>query len=194
MVVVSVVSPSLEQVGTTVVDKTKALLMASSTPTEAFRVIFDANHADIEAYCRRRAPEAMANDAVSETFLVAWRRLADVPAPPNTRLWLFGVARGVLGNLRRTETRQGHLHLRLVDEPTVSAASVDPSTEVVGDPSPVLDALATLSQDDQDVLTLVTWEGLSHAEAAHVLDCSANAVGIRLHRARQRLADALTKD
>lgn len=162
--------------------------------TEAFRSIFESNHRDIEAYCHRRVSEAAAHDAVSETFLVAWRRLDDIPAPPNDRLWLFGVARGVLANLRRGEARRDNLHLRLVNEPTSPVASLDPATEVVGEPSPVLDALDTLSQDDQDVLTLVTWEGLSHAEAAQVLDCSTNAVGIRLHRARQRLADALTKD
>ena len=165
--------------------------MTAANRTDAFRVIFDANFGDIDAYCRRRAPEQLAADAVSETFLVAWRRLDDIPVGADARLWLFGVARNTLANLRRGESRRDNLHLRLVTEP--AAASVDPSIEVVGEPSPVLDALGTLSSDDQDVLTLVTWEGLSHAEAGQVLDCSANAVGIRLHRARQRLADALTK-
>ncbi len=168
--------------------------MTATDRTEAFRTLFEANHRDLAAYCRRRAPEALANDAVSETFLVAWRRLDDIPPPPSSRLWLFGVARNALANLRRGEARRDHLHLRLVNEATASDAPLDPANQVVGDPSPVLDALATLSQDDQDVLTLVTWEGLSHVEAAQVLDCSTNAVGIRLHRARQRLADALTKD
>jgi RNA polymerase sigma-70 factor (ECF subfamily) len=48
-------------------------------------------------------------------------------------------------------------------------------------------ALQRLSFDDQEVLRLVAWEGLSHAEVAQVLQCSTNAVGIRVHRARQRL-------
>jgi RNA polymerase sigma-70 factor (ECF subfamily) len=37
----------------------------------------------------------------------------------------------------------------------------------------------------------VLWEELSHAEAAEVLGCSVNAVGVRLHRAKARLRDAL---
>ncbi len=168
--------------------------MTSQERTEAFRLLFDANYRDVEVYCRRRAPESLAGDAVSETFLTAWRRLEDIPAGSDARLWLFGVARNTLANLRRGANRRDHLHLRLVNEPAVSTAPLDPSIVVVGDPSPLSDALATLSPDDQDVLTLVTWEGLSHAEAATVLGCSTNAVGIRLHRARQRLADALTKD
>jgi RNA polymerase sigma-70 factor, ECF subfamily len=35
------------------------------------------------------------------------------------------------------------------------------------------------------------WEGLTHAETAHVLGCSTNAVAIRLHKARKRLQEEL---
>ncbi|MEZ5230087.1 MAG: RNA polymerase sigma factor [Acidimicrobiales bacterium] len=158
---------------------------------ERFRTIFDAYHHEVDAYCRRRVPESSAADAVSETFLTAWRRFDDLPAGAEAKLWLFGVARNVLANQRRSETRRDHLHLRLVGEPT--SPGTDLAEHVVGDPSPVLDALATLAPDDQDILTLITWEGLSHAEAARVLGCSTNAVAIRIHRARKRLADALTE-
>ncbi|MGL4174104.1 MAG: RNA polymerase sigma factor [Actinomycetota bacterium] len=55
----------------------------------------------------------------------------------------------------------------------------------------VRQVLATLRPDDQEILRLLTWEELSHAEAAVVLDCSVNAVAIRASRARQRFARAL---
>ena len=161
---------------------------------EVFRSIFDAHYRAVEMYCRRRASESMAGDAISEVFLTAWRRLDDIPPGPEAKLWLFGVARNTLANLHRSEARRNDLHLRLINEPTVSGAPLDPSIEVVGTASPVLDALDSLSPDDRDVLTMVTWDGLSHAEVARILGCSTNAVGIRIHRARQRLADALTKD
>ena len=35
---------------------------------------------------------------------------------------------------------------------------------------------------------MVTWDELSNEEAAEVLGCSKNALAIRLHRARRRLA------
>ncbi len=38
------------------------------------------------------------------------------------------------------------------------------------------------------MIHLVIWEGLTTGEAATVLDCSENAVRVRLHRARRRLA------
>jgi RNA polymerase sigma-70 factor, ECF subfamily len=37
----------------------------------------------------------------------------------------------------------------------------------------------------------VLWEELSHSEAGRVLDCSANAVAIRVHRAKGRLREVL---
>ena len=37
---------------------------------------------------------------------------------------------------------------------------------------------------------LVAWEQLSYAEAAQVLGCSPNAIGIRVHRARTRVREA----
>ncbi len=162
---------------------------------DAFRKLFEANHGDIAAYCQRRASAATANDAVSETFLIAWRRFDDIPAGPEARLWLFGVARRTLANLRRSDHRQTELRRRITTDAGGSPTTIaDPSDEVVGNPSRILDALATLDPDDQEALALVTWEGLSHAEAGLVLGCSANAFGVRIHRARRRLADALTKD
>jgi len=36
---------------------------------------------------------------------------------------------------------------------------------------------------------LVSWDGCTHAEAAQVLDCSVNAVALRLHKAKTRLRE-----
>jgi RNA polymerase sigma-70 factor (ECF subfamily) len=44
-----------------------------------------------------------------------------------------------------------------------------------------------LSDDDRELLLLVSWEGLSPSEAAKVLGISALATRSRLHRARRRL-------
>jgi RNA polymerase sigma-70 factor (ECF subfamily) len=44
---------------------------------------------------------------------------------------------------------------------------------------------------DVETLTLVTWHGLSIADAATVAGCSPRAFTVRLHRARRRLTDAL---
>jgi RNA polymerase sigma-70 factor (ECF subfamily) len=58
----------------------------------------------------------------------------------------------------------------------------------------VLAALATLKAADREALLLVHWEQLSYAEAAQVLGCSANAVGIRVHKAKARMRALLGEE
>ncbi len=76
-------------------------------------------------------------------------------------------------------------------------ATVDPpGAMAVPDPGPdpeVHAALAALPAGDQEVLRLWAWEGLTPSEIGVTLDVSANAVSIRLHRAKGRLADQLRK-
>jgi DNA-directed RNA polymerase specialized sigma24 family protein len=55
----------------------------------------------------------------------------------------------------------------------------------------LLAALGGLRPRDREALLLLYWEELSYAEAATALGCSANAVGIRVHRAKARLREAL---
>ena len=52
----------------------------------------------------------------------------------------------------------------------------------------MLNALSELRPADQEILRLRTWEELSSAEIADVMDLSVRAVETRLSRARQKLA------
>ena len=58
---------------------------------------------------------------------------------------------------------------------------------------PVFEALASLSPADQELLRLVAWEELRNHQIAQVMGITANAVAIRLHRARARFTDALAR-
>lgn len=148
-----------------------------------------ANHGrDVLAYALRRASSAEdAAEVVADTFLIAWRRLSEIPREPEARLWLYGVARRMLANQRRGESRRTRLTERLRVEARAALADSprDEQSEVV------LAALATLSPEDRELLLLIGWEQLSPAQAARVLDISAIAARGRLHRARHRLREAL---
>jgi len=141
------------------------------------------------AYVLRRVegPEDAA-DVVAETFLVAWRRLGEVPAGAEARLWLYAVARRVIANLQRTSRRRTRLGQRLAESlRTELATHPTPSAEAAD----VLRAMAGLSDGDRELLLLVSWEELSPGEAAKVLEVSSLAARSRLHRARRRLRDLL---
>jgi RNA polymerase sigma-70 factor (ECF subfamily) len=133
----------------------------------------------VRAYVRRRAPESIVDDVVSETFLVCWRKLDRVP--DDALPWLYAVARKTLANQRRRLARDQ----RIVDAGT---AVTEPGP--AGD-SVLAEAFAALSERDREVLRLVAWEGLSLGEAAVVLGCSAVACRVRFHRAKTRLARRL---
>lgn len=157
-------------------------------PGDRFEDLFEAHHRALLTYAARRcASMADAEDVVADVFLVAWRRLDDVPAGDAARLWLYGVARRTIGNQRRSTTRRANLQARL------EQTTEHPTDAGSPDMEPALEALARLSTADQELLRLVAWEELSHAEIAQVLDISVNAVAIRLHRARARFEQALVK-
>jgi RNA polymerase sigma-70 factor (ECF subfamily) len=137
------------------------------------------------AYALRRVddPEDAA-DVVAETFLVAWRRLEEVPAGATERLWLYAVARRVIANARRAGGRRTRLAERLAEALRIELATHSKSD---GEATEVLGAMAELSDEDRELLLLVSWEELSPGEAARVLGISSLAARSRLHRARRRL-------
>jgi RNA polymerase sigma-70 factor (ECF subfamily) len=136
----------------------------------------------VRAYVRRRIGPNEADEVVADVFVIAWRRLHELP--PRPRTWLLGTARRVLANRHRTAKRQRALYERLANEAPTSVA------DAPGDGS-VLRALASLSANDREVLLLVSWDGLSHQEAGEVLGVRDTTVAMRVHRARRRLERAL---
>jgi len=162
-----------------------------------YRVLFDAAYRPILAYALRRTPNTpAAEDVVAETFLVAWRRIGDVPTDPDTALlWLYGVARRVLANTRRGDARRDRLLARIRQHRTeTTVASLEDIAERAGQHQAVIAAFGRLRPEDIEILQLAMWEQLSHAQIAVILDRSVNAVGIRLHRARKAFADQLAKE
>jgi RNA polymerase sigma-70 factor (ECF subfamily) len=136
---------------------------------------------------RVRRPEDAA-EVIAETFATLWRRFDACPQGAELRPWLFGVARRVIANQRRSERRRSALGERLVE-------SLDQGTfETVDSPedsSALARAFVALSESDRELLSLVAWEGLTREELAIALGTSRAVVRLRLHRAAKRLRTAL---
>jgi RNA polymerase sigma factor (sigma-70 family) len=158
------------------------------TRDERFEELFREHYGAVRGYALRRMPGDLAQDVVSETFLVAWRRLDDVPA--DALPWLYGVARRVVANQRRSAERSSALERRVAGTAAANAVSNDLG-EDVGEGEFVRAALGRLSDRDREVLMLVAWHGLSGARAARAAGCTRGAFAVRLHRARARLAAEL---
>lgn len=156
------------------------------SPEERFAVLFNRTHQPLLAYAVRRVVDpADAADIVAETFLVAWRRLEEVPPDEQARPWLFGVARRVLANYYRGE----HRRLALSDRLRTQLHEVVPAPEAGA--TAVEIAMESLSPDDRELLRLVAWEDLARDEIAMVLQIPRATVRVRLHRARRRLLAAM---
>lgn len=128
-----------------------------------------------------------AADAIAETFLIAWRRLDEIPGGEKRRLWLYGVARRVLANQRRGDRRRFALTRRL----RMELAQMPRSSESTDALAELTNAFKQLRESDREILALEGWEGLEPAQIAVAFGCSHNAARIRLHRARRRLAEEL---
>ena len=145
-----------------------------------------AEHAQaVRAYALRRIDRSTADDIVSEVFVVAFRRLEEIPDDPLP--WLLATARRVLANHRRAAGRREALTAQL--SPLHASAWHD---EIAGEPE-LLGALARLSDRHREVLLLVAWEDLDSASAAAALGCSRATFAVRLHRARRRLAATMAQ-
>ena len=158
---------------------------------ERFEAIYDPNAPAVLAFALRRLVDpGDAAEVVAEVFTIAWRRLDDIPAGSDARLWLFGTARFVVQNERRRRRRTEALAQRLRTELLARPLLVDEP----GSSGRVRTALERLSADDRELLMLTGWDGLTPSQAATVLGAPADVVRVRLHRARNRLREVLVSD
>jgi RNA polymerase sigma-70 factor, ECF subfamily len=153
-----------------------------------FDALYGAHVDAMFAYALARTSPDRAKEIVEETFLVAWRRLADVPSDP--RPWLFGVARRVLANERRGDDRREALELHIRASRAFEFLGEDPA-DVVANRDAALIALDRLRESDRELLRLIAWEGLTLDQAAGLLGCSKPTLKVRLHRARRRFDSVL---
>jgi len=160
---------------------------------ERFRQLFDATREDVQRYCFRRLRVEDANDASAEVYLVAWKRIDEVPEGAAARLWLFGVARNVVRNQRRSQGRRAGL-LRRLSGLAPPVEDIDPPVIRQAVDAEVATALDALSSTDREILLLQCWEGLPAAAIARVVGLSVRAVETRLSRSRRKLARVLSAD
>lgn len=169
------------------------ILARSRNSPSAFAELFERHSASVGAFVKRRIGADAAEDVLSETFLVAFRRRADFDTGwESARPWLLGIASRVLKKHRADEARQwraaaasahreGTSHEGGIDDATVR---MDAATAI----RELAPRIAALSARDRETLLLYAWGGLTQEEVAAALGIPVGTVGSRLNRIRRKLA------
>jgi RNA polymerase sigma factor (sigma-70 family) len=171
------------------------LMARSLDEPEAFATLFDRHASAVHRYLGRRVGE-LADDLLSETFLIAFRRRAAYrPERVEVRPWLIGIATNLVHGSARAERRRYRALARAAAEPEVTGADPGDSADRLDAQAlrgPLAGALAGLKARDRDALLLFAWAQLSYEEIAAVLDIPLGTVRSRLNRARRQTRAALS--
>ena len=140
-------------------------------------------------------PETDADDAVQEAFIKAFDALPRFREGSPIRPWLLRIVANEARNRRRSAGRRQGLALRAADAPPQRTA---PGPEAIvmaaEERSELLAALATLRDDDREVLGARFLLDLSEAETAETLGLPRGTVKSRTSRALGRLREVLGAD
>lgn len=163
---------------------------------EAFGMLFDRHHRAVYAHCLRRLDSvALAEDLVSMTFLEAWRlRQRATITTTSMRPWLLTIANNLISNQNRTTRRYRRFLDRLPTYVESSPSAADEALDAImaSELSRNADsALRELRADEQQIIRMAHFDGLSHADIAATLGIPVGTVKSRLHRAMAALRELL---
>jgi RNA polymerase sigma-70 factor (ECF subfamily) len=164
-------------------------------PDDALRAAYDAHGPELYRFARRSLGDgALAEDAVQEAFVRAWRASASYdPARASQRTWLFAILRNVVIDMVRARRSRPPL-----DPRAGGAGGVEPTEGGAEDGIDQLltawqveEALAGLGDDHRRALVEVHWRGRPYAEVASELGVPEGTVKSRVYYGLRAMRDAL---
>ena len=168
------------------------IIQRSLQQPAAFAELFDRHARAVNAFATYRIGRHAAEDVLSETFLVAFRRRADFDTDVESAApWLLGIASRLIRRHRSVEAKhwrsfaasvsqQDHSSLGGLDD---AMSRVDAEREVRS----LKTRIAALAPKDRETLLLYAWQGLTYEEIAVALAVPVGTVRSRLNRVRTRL-------
>ncbi len=128
----------------------------------------------------------LAEEAVQQTFLQAWRAAGRFEPDQDPGPWLYAIARRVTIDLYRRERRHESVNR---DDPEVAVLS--PSFENIWEVWQVRSALEQVPEDERVILRAAYYLGLTQEETSERLGIPLGTVKSRSHRAHRRMAELL---
>ncbi|WP_219819395.1 RNA polymerase sigma factor [Pseudoclavibacter sp. AY1F1] len=174
------------------------IIERSRADPAAFAELYDRHHRLVHRYAARRTNQEIADDLLSETFLVAFEQRGRFdPTKGEPQAWLLGIATTLLKKHRRVEEREWR------NFTAADAASSIEDHDFTRDAESRLDAYAqvrrlrtavnALAKGDRDALLLYAWGDLDYEGVAAALGIPIGTVRSRLNRARRKLQRAKTR-
>jgi RNA polymerase sigma-70 factor (ECF subfamily) len=163
----------------------------------AFAELFERHAKVIGAFAARRIGRDAAQDIVSETFLVAFRRRRDFdPSSDSARPWLLGIASRLIGKHRGKEAAQWRaFEASAGGALTTSDGAIDAAamrTDAAAELQQLAPRIAALAARDRDTLLLYAWGDLTYEQVAAAQGIPVGTVRSRLNRVRRKLSDTGT--
>ncbi len=156
----------------------------------AFAELVRRHQSSVRAFLTRmtRGDSHLADDLAQETFLKAWKKLHTFRGDARLSTWLLGIAfNEVRGDARRKRIPS----MEDVDDslPEQAEQSAAPNSNLRLD---LDDALKSLNLNERAAVLLCCQNGLSHSEAAEVLDCPIGTLKTNVLRGREKLKRRLS--
>ncbi|MGA2066707.1 MAG: sigma-70 family RNA polymerase sigma factor [Thermoguttaceae bacterium] len=173
------------------VDESGPLVLRIPLDLAAAAELYDAFYDTIYRYCLRRLYfRHVAEDAVSEIFLTIARRIGEFRGKclRDFRAWLYIIAANHVNQLVRQKVRDKRL-LDVLAEQTLRRERGGRERRWAA----LYRALLTLDEEQQHLISLRFFQGLSHDEIARIVGRRAGAVRVRIHRALKELRPTLQR-
>ena len=162
---------------------------AQSGSAEAFGELYELYYKEMYCYaCYITGSEQLAQDAVSDAVLSAFRQISSLKKPEAFKGWIFKILCAACKRYYTENQKRGDL-ISLDDdgggftEPE-SGENIELSVELGR-------ALETLSRDEREIVILSVLNNYKSHEIADMLDCNPSTIRSKLKRALAKLRDAL---
>lgn len=124
----------------------------------------------------------LGDDLAQEIFIKAWQKLHTYRGGAKFSTWLFSIA---FNEFRTALRRRKDLALEDIDD--AQEPSEQPAATPIGLRLDLTEAIKRLNSNERAAVVLCCQNGLSHEEAAQVLDCPLGTVKTNVLRGREKL-------
>jgi RNA polymerase sigma-70 factor, ECF subfamily len=171
---------------------------AAADDDELIRAVATGDRRALELLYRRHAPwlagrlaartssRDLAEEALQDTFLAAWRGARAYRAGGEVPAWLWGIARRRLASLARRQP-PGSLPLDVTGERVDPATGPEEATLGRDASARIRAAVAHLPDDQRAAITAVVYQGQTIEQAALAAKVAEGTIKSRLHRARLQI-------